>query len=59
MSARPSTRRPATSRACSNLSRVTLDSDNVFSDGHEWQVATVTGDTTKGYVVRLTVGVEA
>jgi protocatechuate 3,4-dioxygenase beta subunit len=42
-----------------NLSRVTLDSDNVFGDGHEWQVATVTGDTTGGYVVRLVVGVEA
>ncbi len=42
-----------------NLSRVTLDSDNVFGDGHEWQVATVTGDTISGYVVRLTVGVEA
>lgn len=42
-----------------NLARVTLDSDNVFGDGHEWQVATVTGDTTGGYVVRLVVGVEA
>lgn len=46
-------------KSVSNLSRVTLDSDNVFGDGHEWQVATVTGDTTSGYVVRLTVGVEA
>lgn len=42
-----------------NLARVTLDSDNVFGDGHEWQVATVTGDPMGGYVVRLTVGVEA
>jgi protocatechuate 3,4-dioxygenase beta subunit len=46
-------------KSVSTLSRVTLDSDNVFSDGHEWQVATVTGDTANGYVVRLTVGVEA
>lgn len=45
-------------KSVSNLSRVTLDSDNVFGDGHEWQVATVTGDPTSGYVVRLTVGVE-
>jgi protocatechuate 3,4-dioxygenase beta subunit len=42
-----------------NLSRVTLDSDNVFGDGHDWQVATVTGDATGGYTVRLTVGVAA
>lgn len=45
-------------KSVSNLSRVTLDSDNVFGDGHDWQVATVTGDATNGYVVRLTVGVE-
>ena len=45
-------------KSVSNLSKVTLNSDNVFGDGHDWQVATVTGDTTNGYVVRLTVGVE-
>ena len=45
-------------KSVSTLSKVTLDSDNVFGDGHDWQVATVTGDATNGYVVRLTVGVE-
>ena len=43
----------------SSLSRVTLDSDNVFRDGHDWQVAKVTGDATNGYKVALTVGVAA
>jgi len=43
----------------SNLNNTSLDSDNVFGDGHEWQVATVTGDTTNGYTVALTVGVAA
>ncbi len=41
-----------------NLAGVTLDSDNVFGDGHDWQVATVTGDPTSGYKVALTVGIE-
>ncbi|NYD68145.1 intradiol ring-cleavage dioxygenase [Agromyces atrinae] len=42
-----------------NLSQVTLDSDNVFGDdGGALQLATVTGDTTSGYVVSLTVGVD-
>lgn len=45
-------------QSVSNLSRVTLASDNVFGDGHDWQVATVTGDPTSGYKVALTVGVE-
>ncbi len=42
-----------------NLSQVTLDTDNVFSDGHSLQVATVTGDPTTGYTVRLTIGIDA
>jgi len=41
-----------------NLSQTSLDRDNVFGDGHEWQVATVTGDATTGYTVALTVGIE-
>ena len=45
-------------KSVSTLSRVTLDSDNVFGDGHDWQVATVTGDATTGYKVALVVGVE-
>jgi protocatechuate 3,4-dioxygenase beta subunit len=32
-----------------NLSRVSLDSDNVFSDGYDLQLPTVTGDPTNGY----------
>ncbi len=43
-----------------NLARVSLDSDNVFSDdGGASQLATVTGDVAAGYTVTLTVGVDA
>ncbi|KNC18852.1 3,4-dioxygenase subunit beta [Arthrobacter sp. RIT-PI-e] len=42
-----------------NLSRVSLDSDNIFGDdGGALQLATVTGDPTSGYQVSLTVGVD-
>lgn len=42
-----------------NLSQVSLDSDNVFSDDSgALQLATVTGDVTSGYLVGLTVGVD-
>ena len=41
-----------------NLSRLSLETDGIFSDGHEWQLATVTGDVTNGYKIALTVGVE-
>lgn len=40
-----------------NLAQTSLDRDNVFGDGHEWQVATVTGDPTNGYTASLTVGI--
>ena len=40
-----------------NLAQTSLDRDNVFGDGHDWQVATVTGDPTNGYTAALTVGV--
>jgi protocatechuate 3,4-dioxygenase beta subunit len=41
------------------LSRVTLQSDNVFGDdGGASQLGTVTGDVTSGYTVSLTVGVD-
>ncbi len=46
-------------QSAKNLARTSLDRDNVFGDGHDWQVATVTGDATSGYIVALTVGVEA
>jgi protocatechuate 3,4-dioxygenase beta subunit len=39
------------------LSRVTLESDNVFSDGAEAQTPTVSGDAAAGYTITLTVGV--
>jgi len=43
----------------SNLSRVSLSSDNVFSDdGGASQLATVTGDVSNGYTVALAVGVD-
>ncbi|MEQ4568052.1 intradiol ring-cleavage dioxygenase [Paenarthrobacter sp. CAP02] len=43
----------------SNLSRVSLTSDNVFGDdGGEFQLAQVTGDTTSGYQVALTAAVD-
>lgn len=40
-----------------NLSRITLKTDNVFSDGWVLQMATVTGDATSGYTADLAVGV--
>jgi len=43
----------------SNLSRVSLTSDNVFGDdGGVHELATVTGDVTNGYSVALEVGVD-
>jgi protocatechuate 3,4-dioxygenase beta subunit len=33
----------------SNISRVSLDNDNVFSDGYDLQMPTVTGDPSSGY----------
>jgi len=49
---------PGYEQSVKNLARVTLDNDNVFGDGHDWQIATVNGDPTNGYTVALTVGVE-
>lgn len=43
----------------SNLSQVTLSSDNVFGDDSgALQLATVTGDVSSGYTVSLNVGVD-
>jgi protocatechuate 3,4-dioxygenase beta subunit len=36
-------------QSLSNMSRVSLDSDNVFSDGYDLQIPTVTGDPSSGY----------
>jgi protocatechuate 3,4-dioxygenase beta subunit len=40
-----------------NLSQISLDRDNVFSDGWSAQMATLTGDVTAGYTATLTVPV--
>ena len=41
------------------MAQVSLDSDNVFGDdGGALQLATVTGDTTSGYNIALTVRVD-
>ena len=36
-------------QSASNLSRVSLDSDNVFRDGYDLQLPTITGDPSRGY----------
>ena len=40
-----------------NMSRVTLSSDNVFGDGWDAELATVTGDPASGMMIALTIGV--
>ena len=40
-----------------NLSRVTLASDNVFSDGSALELATVSGSVSGGLTASLTVAV--
>ena len=40
-----------------NLSRVSLSSDNVFSDGSALELATVTGSVAGGYTAALTVAI--
>ncbi len=42
----------------SNLSRVSLDSDGIFRDGYDNQLATVTGDASSGFVASLVVSVD-
>ena len=41
-----------------NLSDISLETDNVFSDGVDLQMAAVTGDVTNGYTVKLTIGID-
>ena len=36
-----------------NLSQVSLDSDNVFSDGYDLQIPTITGDPASGYQLQF------
>ena len=40
-----------------NLSQVSLASDNVFSDGYDLQIPTITGDTTSGYQLQFSCAV--
>lgn len=41
----------------SNLARTSLQTDNVFSDGYDRQLASVTGDVSSGLVATLAIGV--
>lgn len=45
------------SQSVQNLSRITLKTDNVFSDGWTLQMATLSGNVTSGYTATLVVGV--
>ena len=40
-----------------NLNSVSLDTDNVFSDGYDLQMPTVTGDATSGFQLTFTCAV--
>jgi hypothetical protein len=40
-----------------NMSQVTLNSDGVFGDGWDAELATVTGDSASGMTIALTIGV--
>lgn len=42
----------------SNLAGVSLDRDNIFNDGYDDQLATVTGNATDGFVASLVVAVK-
>ncbi|EKX68846.1 intradiol ring-cleavage dioxygenase [Streptomyces ipomoeae] len=45
------------SQSVSNLSRLSLETDNIFSDGYDQQLATIEGSAEKGYTATLTVPV--
>ncbi|ANI91399.1 intradiol ring-cleavage dioxygenase [Dietzia timorensis] len=44
--------------SASNLAKITLGTDNVFSDGWDQQVASVTGDASSGYTVSIDVPID-
>ena len=46
-------------KSVGNLADITLDTDNVFSDGSDTQLAAVTGTVAAGLVATLTVPVAA
>lgn len=41
-----------------NLNQITLESDNVFADGWDMQLAQVSGDVTKGYTLAIDVPID-
>ncbi|MGW0705990.1 intradiol ring-cleavage dioxygenase [Streptomyces sp. NPDC002643] len=45
------------SQSVNNLAQLSLETDNIFSDGYDQQLATLEGDTDKGYTATLTVPV--
>jgi protocatechuate 3,4-dioxygenase beta subunit len=45
------------SQSVNNLSRISLETDNIFSDGVSEQMATVAGNITDGYLATLIVGI--
>ena len=45
-------------QSVTNLSQISLERDNVFSDGYASQLAAVTGSISKGYAMTLQVGVD-
>jgi protocatechuate 3,4-dioxygenase beta subunit len=45
------------SSSVSNLSRISFETDNVFSDGVSLQLASVTGSVNEGYIASLDVGI--
>jgi protocatechuate 3,4-dioxygenase beta subunit len=45
------------SASVSNLAAMSFATDNVFSDGYSTQLATMTGNTSSGYVATLNVGI--
>jgi protocatechuate 3,4-dioxygenase beta subunit len=47
------------SASVSNLASISFATDNVFSDGTSLQMASVTGDTSNGYVATLQLGIAA
>jgi len=44
-------------KSVTNLKGVSLESDNVFSDGWDLQLATATGSVSSGYVIANTVSI--
>jgi protocatechuate 3,4-dioxygenase beta subunit len=44
-------------QSLSNMSRVSLDTDNVFRDGYDLQIPTVTGDPSSGYQLNFSCAV--